>query len=59
MCSVLVRIDLDRYELDVVERLIVDGIVSVSEAMSMKKVEEMSDWERVCWVRKIQKRRAA
>lgn len=57
MSICVVRIDLDRYELSLIERLVADGIVSIAEAMTHKDLKDRTELDKVLWVRKIQKMR--
>ena len=57
MTVVIVRLDLDRYELDVIEGLIVDDVVGIGEVMDCLLIREMSEFDRLMWVRKVQIRR--
>lgn len=55
MCMiVIVRLDLDRYDVDVIERLVADGVITVGEAVQSKAAESMSEYEQLMWIRKIQ-----
>lgn len=51
---IVVRIDLDRYEIEMIERLVVDGVVTLQEARECRAVKELGDWQSVLWVRKMQ-----
>lgn len=50
---VIVRLDLDRYEIEVIERLVADGVISPTEAMESRAVKELGDWQSVVWMRNI------
>lgn len=52
---VIVRIDLDKYDLEQIEHFVVYGIVTLSEAREgAKVVRDMSEYDQVLWVRKMQ-----
>ncbi len=51
---IVVRIDLDRYELEMIERLVVDGVVTIQEARQSRAVKALGDWKEVMWVRRMQ-----
>ena len=55
---VIVRIDLDSYPVDMLERLVQDGVITLAEARTSKNVEELEAYERMMWVRKVQSRSA-
>lgn len=49
--KILVRLDLDRYDLEMIERLVIDGVISPLEAMESKAVKDLGDWQGVMWIR--------
>ena len=55
MKVVIVRLDLDRYEMDVIEHLVVDGVVTIQEARDCRCIRELGDVGSLMWVRRIQK----
>jgi hypothetical protein len=55
MHVIIVRLDLDRYDLQMIERLVIDGVLSLSEARDSKAVKGLGDWQEVLWVREMQK----
>ena len=55
---VIVRIELDSYPVDMLERLVQDGVITLAEARTSKNVEELEAYERMMWVRKVQSRSA-
>lgn len=55
---VVVRIDLDSYPVDMLERLVQDGVITLAEARTSKSVEKLDAYERMMWVRKVQSRNA-
>lgn len=57
MKIVIVRLDLDRYDLITVERLLIDQIITLEEACESKWVRAMNDLERLTWIRQVQKMR--
>ena len=59
MHVIIVRLDLDRYDLQMIERLVIDGVLSLSEARDSKAVKKLGDWQEVLWVREMQKSRNA
>ena len=59
MKIVIVRLDLDRCELDVIERLVVDCLITVGEATESRVVCEMSEYDKLVWIRSVQSRKAA
>lgn len=52
--TVYVRLELDRYDLDMIERLVAECVITVGEACEHVTVKRMSDVERLMWVRKVQ-----
>jgi len=54
MKIVIVRLDLDRYDLHMIERLVVDGVVSIAEAREAHVVRDLGPVCELMWVRKIQ-----
>jgi len=53
---IIVRIDLDKYSLDMLERLIEDGVITLAEARTSRSVEVLGDYAELMWVRKVQGR---
>ena len=53
MKIIVVRLDLDRLNLDVVERLLADEIITPEEATESRVVKMMKDWHRVMWMRSV------
>lgn len=51
---IVVRIDLDRYELEMIERLLVDQVITMTEARESRAVKALGDWQAVMWVRRMQ-----
>jgi hypothetical protein len=57
MKLIVIRLDLDRCERDMIERFVCDGIISVGEALEVMVMKDMSEYDKVMWVRWIQKKR--
>jgi hypothetical protein len=51
---VIVRIDLDQYSIEMIERFVLDGIVSLSEARDARCAKALGDLAELMWVRKMQ-----
>lgn len=56
---IVIRIDLDKYDMDELDRLVVDGIVSISEASEAMCFKALGEYDQVLKVREWQKARAA
>jgi hypothetical protein len=58
---VIIRLDLDRYELDMIERLVVDGLVTIGEAVESRAYRNdiVGDVAKLMWLRSVQKKRLA
>ncbi len=56
---VIVRLDLNRCEISVIENLVVDGLITLGEATESKVVCEMSEYERLVWIRSVQSKKVA
>lgn len=56
---VIVRLDLDRYDASTLQSLVREGVVTIGEACEAKAVKQMSDYERLMWVRATQRSLAA
>jgi hypothetical protein len=54
MKIVIVRLNLDRYDLQMIERLVVDGVITLTEARESNAVKDLGEWQEVLWVRKMQ-----
>lgn len=54
---VIIRLDLDKYDLKTIERLTKDGVITMGEATESRVVQEMSEFERLMWVRAMQAER--
>jgi hypothetical protein len=50
---VVVRLDLDRYDLQMIERLVADGVITLTEARDSRAVRELGDWQAVLWVKRM------
>ncbi len=53
--NVIVKINLDKYPLSTIGKLLIDGIVSKSEVMTHKDLKSLSDYEKLLWFRKVTK----
>lgn len=52
---VIVRLELDHYGIDHVTRLVLDGVVTIAEAIEgAKAIRDMSEYDQLMWVRRIQ-----
>lgn len=54
---VVVRLDLDRYDLDVIERLVVGSLITMGEATESRAVRAMDDVRKLMWIREMQRMR--
>ena len=54
MRTVIVRLDIDRYDLLMIERLVMDKVLTICEAREGRAVKALGDWQEVVWVRKMQ-----
>lgn len=54
---VIIRLDLDRYDVKTIERLTKDGVITIGEATEARVIKKMSEFERLMWVRAIQAER--
>lgn len=52
---VIVRLDLDKYEMSTIERLVQNGVISMGEATEARVIRELDDVKRLMWVRKNQR----
>lgn len=50
---VIVRLDLDRYDLLMIARLYRDGLITMSEVTESKAYREMSELHRLMWERQV------
>lgn len=57
MKIVIVRLDLDRYDLDVIERLVVGSVITMGEATESRAVQKMDDVRKLMWIREMQRMR--
>ena len=48
---VIVRLDLDRYDIDKINQLVVQSVLSVSEAAESRAFKQMSDYKQLMFVR--------
>jgi hypothetical protein len=55
--TIIIRLDLDRHDVSVVERLVIDCVITIAEAMEHSVVKRMTDYERLMWMRELQRRR--
>lgn len=53
----IVRLDLDRCELDMIEILIINGVVKITDVLDCRLIREMSEYERLMWSRNVGVRR--
>jgi hypothetical protein len=51
---IIVRIDLDRYDLPQIEAFVRDGIITLSEARESQAVRSLGDLKELLWVRRMQ-----
>lgn len=51
---IIVRIDLDRYDLSQIEAFVRDGIITLPEARESRAVQSLGDLEGLMWVRRMQ-----
>ena len=56
MKIVIVRLDLDRYDLSVIEHLVMDGVISLAEAREATVIRDLGPVVELMWVRKMQSR---
>jgi len=54
---VVVRLDLDRYDLDVIERLVLGSLITMGEATESRAVRAMDDVRKLMWIREMQRMR--
>lgn len=54
---VIVRLDLDKYDLKTIERLYENGVITLGEAAESKAVKELTDLQKLQWCRKEQRAR--
>ena len=52
---VIVRLDLDRYDVRSIEKLYEGGVITLGEATESKVVKRMNDLDKLVWIRKVQK----
>lgn len=53
----IVRLDLDRCELDMIEILIINGVIKIADVLDCRLIREMSEYERLMWSRNVGVRR--
>lgn len=54
---IVVRIDLDKYDIDHLARLYVNGVVTMGEISESKAYKEMNELDQLRWTRKHQAER--
>lgn len=52
---VIVRLDLDKYELKTIERLVQNSVITMGEATESREVKKMNDLDKLVWVREMQR----
>ncbi len=52
---VVVRLDLDKYDLRTIEKLVTNGVITMGEATESKSVRKMNDLEKLMWIREQQR----
>lgn len=52
---VVVRLDLDKYDLRTIEKLVINGVITMGEATESKSVKKMNDLEKLMWIREQQR----
>ena len=52
---VVVRLDLDKYDLRTIEKLVTNGVITMGEATESKQVKRMNDLEKLMWIREQQR----
>ena len=52
---VIVRLDLDLYDLTTIERLVQNGVISMGEATESRVVCAMDELKKLMWIRKNQR----
>lgn len=57
MSIVIVRLDLDLFDLKTIEKLVTTSVITMGEATEAKCVCKMNDFEKLMWVREMQKMR--
>lgn len=54
MKIVIVRLDLDRYDLEGLSTLVCDGVITIPDAREARAVRELPEYEELMWVRNLQ-----
>jgi len=54
---VIVRLDLDKYDIRTIERLVQNNVISMGEATEAKVIGDLSEIQRLMWIRKNQRAR--
>lgn len=52
---VIVRLDLDRYDKNTIERLVTNGVITMGEATESRVIKKMNDLDRLVWIREMQR----
>ena len=53
---VIVRLDLDEYSVDMIQKLVLDGVITLPEARTARCIKKMGDAQEWAWTKTMQKR---